>query len=309
MTISREAVIWGYRYFLGRDPESESVVSGNTQFPSLEDFARTLTASDEFHLKDRMQVLFDEARRAPATASPTASSGEMKTLRLADLPNACFLNDAARSIDGAVKLPAAAEALLGQRLRVHFHGDVDPASLTGIALDLESIPNNLEVHFSHSNQRVRFGTACQGQWLFRMWGESTATIGHGVTSNETEVFLCEGGTLEIGDDCMFATVNIHVGDSHAVFDLQTGKTLNYSPAPVVRIGTHVWLATRAVVLADTDIGAGCVVGIASIVKGRFAPASLIVGAPAQAKRTGISWTRSHDGQGVERVSALLAPLV
>lgn len=309
MTISREAVIWGYRYFLGRDPESESVISGNTQFPSPEAFARTLIASEEFHLKKRMQMLFDEARRAPSTASPTGLPSGMKTLRFADLPNACFLDDAARSIDGTVNFPTADEGLLGRRLRVHFHGDVDPSSLTGIELDLESIPHNLEVHFSHSDQRARFGTACQGQWLIRMWGKSTATIGRDVTSNQTEVFLCEGGTLEIGDDCMFATTNIHVGDSHAVFDLKTGQTLNYSPAPVIKIGAHVWLAARVVVLADTDIGAGSVVGTSSIVKGRFAPTSLIVGSPAQTKRTGISWTRSHDGAGAERVSAMLTPLI
>lgn len=308
MPIPREAVIWGYRYFLGRDPESETIINEKTLSTTPEAFARTLIASQEFQRKSRMQTLFGDVGRPPAPTTSVTSQEVLKTIRLADLPNACFLNDAARRIDGKVIFPAKDEDLLGRRLRVHFHGQADPSALADIELNLESIPHNLEIHLSHPHQRVSFGAACRGQWLLRMWGKSTATVGSGVTSNQTEVFLCEGGTLDIGDDCMFAKISIHVGDSHAIFDLETGQTLNYSPAPKIQIGSHVWLAERVVVLADTKIGSGSVVGTASIVKGSFAPASMIAGSPAQTKRTGISWTRSHNGEGSERIRAMLATL-
>ncbi|MDR8395520.1 hypothetical protein NE850_04170 [Paraburkholderia sp. USG1] len=266
--------------------------------------ARDLIGSSEFKDKDRMRTLFG-APPVPSSAPIRPAAPEAKiTLKISELPQACFINEQAKQTNGEVVVFARDQRFLN-RLRVLFHGGADPKSITGIRIEFESIPDEVEVHVSNSNQRVLFGQNCRGKWIFRMWGESVARIGKNTTSNGTEVFLCEGGTLEVGEDCMFATTHIHVGDSHSIFDVATGETLNYSPAPRIAIGNHVWLASRTTVLADSTIGAGSIVGVGSVAKGGFEPASLIVGMPAKTKRTGVSWTRSADGAGLEHVTNML----
>jgi len=48
---TREAVIWGYRLLLGREPENETVIDAATRFPSPEAFVRTIVGSPEFRGK------------------------------------------------------------------------------------------------------------------------------------------------------------------------------------------------------------------------------------------------------------------
>ena len=50
-TPARDAVIWGYRLLLGRDPESEDVVKAAMRFPSPEAFVRAIVTSAEFRNK------------------------------------------------------------------------------------------------------------------------------------------------------------------------------------------------------------------------------------------------------------------
>ena len=53
----------------------------------------------------------------------------------------------------------------------------------------------------------------------------------------------------------------------------------------VHIGDGAWLGQNAVILAGTQVGAGCVVGANAVVRGRFPPRSLIAGAPGRVIRT------------------------
>ena len=49
----------------------------------------------------------------------------------------------------------------------------------------------------------------------------------------------------------------------------------------VRIGRGTWLGERVAVLRGADIGAHCIVGANSVVKGRIPDYSIAVGAPAR----------------------------
>ncbi len=48
MGITRDAVIWGYRFFLGRDPESEQAITDHIHVASIEDLGTALLSSEEF---------------------------------------------------------------------------------------------------------------------------------------------------------------------------------------------------------------------------------------------------------------------
>ena len=174
--------------------------------------------------------------------------------------------------------------------------------MSGVEIYLASIPDYLSIALSNPQQKVRFGRGCRGSWILRLWGPSSVLVGDSTTSNGVECFLNDGGRLVIGNDCMFAShISLHVGDNHAIFDIDSGQILNYSERPFIEIGAHVWVATRGIVLADTVIGDGCVVGAGSVVKGIFPPCALIAGAPAEVIKQGVSWTRDYWGHGAKEV--------
>lgn len=61
----------------------------------------------------------------------------------------------------------------------------------------------------------------------------------------------------------------------------------------VEIGRNVWIGRGAYIGAGAKIGDGCIIGANSVVHGEFPPNTLIVGAPAKAKR------RLYAGEAVE----------
>ncbi len=59
MPITREAVIWGYIYFLGRKPESEETIQAHMHTQDEQTFAETMLRSREFHLGNRYSHLIE----------------------------------------------------------------------------------------------------------------------------------------------------------------------------------------------------------------------------------------------------------
>jgi SAM-dependent methyltransferase len=57
MTVSAEAVIWGYRFFLGRDPESPDVVEVHRDSKDALHLAQKLVASAEFRAKQSSLIV------------------------------------------------------------------------------------------------------------------------------------------------------------------------------------------------------------------------------------------------------------
>ncbi|OZD07981.1 hypothetical protein CH275_05280 [Rhodococcus sp. 06-235-1A] len=59
----------------------------------------------------------------------------------------------------------------------------------------------------------------------------------------------------------------------------------------IHIGNHVWIGSRATVLAGTRIADGCIVAAGAVVRGTFdEPNCLIGGVPAKVVRKGVAWT-------------------
>ena len=287
---SREAVLWAYRLLLGRDPESEAVLGAKMGARDRRQLLDTFLSSREF-----MQRTRSWPKRRPV---PTASG--RRSLDIADLPDDCIRSESVRKIRGVVTYPGDQEDELGN-LRLHHHGSIPAEAISGVQIDLRSIPR-LTVCISDSDQAVRIGKANTGVWTLRMWGQSSVEIGDDCTSNGTLCWVTWGGRLHIGRDCMFADfVEIHVGDNHAIFDVSTLTPTNYRPNPTVTIGDHVWLASRANVLADAVIGSGSIVASQAVLKGEIPECSVAAGMPARVIRSGVSWTRSHDGSGASEV--------
>lgn len=130
MTISREAVIWGYRYFLERDPESEEVIAAHTKHSDEKAFTTQLLNSDEFRLKigitDSPKNLFakNQSPRAVPYRKPHLSTSAIKVLVIGN----CQAKGLARCIQG-------------------FTGDVIATSLHSTPKTLEQLQNGQFDHF------------------------------------------------------------------------------------------------------------------------------------------------------------------
>jgi acetyltransferase-like isoleucine patch superfamily enzyme len=106
------------------------------------------------------------------------------------------------------------------------------------------------------------------------------------------ISAAEYATVEIGDDCMIASQNeIRADDGHPIFDVESGGRINIPKS--IKIGNHVWLGARAVVLGGADIGEGSVIGFGSIVKGKIPNNCIAVGVPAKVVKKNIAWERPH----------------
>jgi hypothetical protein len=73
MALSRESVVWGYRFILGREPESEAAIAAHIRAADLDALRRTLLASEEF-ARGIAEVVdaghLDAARKRRLTHSP-----------------------------------------------------------------------------------------------------------------------------------------------------------------------------------------------------------------------------------------------
>lgn len=171
-------------------------------------------------------------------------------------------------------------------IRITFHGNNNT-----ILVDDEFDSNILTIECYGDNNLLTLGH-CRFKGFLRLSGGAKIDIGDGVTcTDKCFIDASEGATVKIGNDCMFATANqIRTNDAHAIYDVRTGERIN--PAAKIHIGNHVWVGFGAKILAGTTIGDGSVVGMDSIVKGKFPNNCIIAGVPAELKKKNIAWERA-----------------
>lgn len=119
------------------------------------------------------------------------------------------------------------------------------------------------------------------------------TIGALTTiEGNTELAAIEGTAIDIGSDCMFSSdIDIRTGDSHSVLDA-SGVRVN--PSRSIRIGNHVWIGTRVIVLKGVRVSDGSIVGAGTVVTKSFGEENIVLaGNPARVVRAGITWLRER----------------
>lgn len=121
-------------------------------------------------------------------------------------------------------------------------------------------------------------------------------IGKGTTFGNALIQVSEGGSVCIGEDCMFAdSVSIMQMAYHPIYDLSTGRRIN-TPKNI-KIGNHVWIGRNVALLAGFHIGDGSIVGYGSISSSCFENNCIIAGNPSRVIRTGVTWGRPAVGYG------------
>lgn len=142
------------------------------------------------------------------------------------------------------------------------------------------------------NSELFIGDECFLSGKLTVGLNSRIWIGGGlsVTKNLTARAV-ESTSIEIGEDCLFGSdIVIRTTDGHPVYDAATGQRINQSRS--IKIGRHVWIADRAVVLKGVEIGNASVVGVGSVVTKSVGNNCITAGNPARVVRTGVTWERS-----------------
>lgn len=124
--------------------------------------------------------------------------------------------------------------------------------------------------------------------------DNSIEIGERTTIVSAHIDLAEGGSVQIGRDCMFsANVDIFQSATHPVFDKGNGLRIN--PSKNIVIGNHVWIGKKAAFMTGFAIGDGSVVGYGSVSSGEFGNNVTIAGSPARVLRKNVEWSRDVVG--------------
>jgi len=121
---------------------------------------------------------------------------------------------------------------------------------------------------------------------------SSFKIGARSSAQDLHAVLYEGGSIIIGEDCMFShNVQLWQTDTHPIFDRKTGKRINKGRN--ITIGDHVWMGANSTLLGGADIGSGSIVGMNSVTSSKIPSYVVIAGNPASIIRENVVWANDQ----------------
>lgn len=172
----------------------------------------------------------------------------------------------------------------GKNNIIYIDKDIDEKSV--ININLCGSDNLIKIGKSYPNLNLNMGSKDN-----RAIYNSKFLFGKGsYCAPMNEFCLMENNTkIIIGQNCMFSfNVEARCTDDHAVLD-SNNRVLNLADS--IEIGDHVWLCKEVLILKNTTIPNGCIVGAKSVVANkRFAQSNVaICGNPAKIVKEGISW--------------------
>ena len=136
----------------------------------------------------------------------------------------------------------------------------------------------------------RIGSGCRlhgGQYLLED-KRSRLEIGAGTTIYNPTISANEGGSVQIGADCLVAIgSDIRNSDSHSVLDAASRERIN--PARDVVVQDHVWIGAHCQILKGVTIGSRAVVASRAVVTKNVEPGTLVGGLPARVIRENVDW--------------------
>lgn len=120
------------------------------------------------------------------------------------------------------------------------------------------------------------------------------------TINGAELWLTEGKTIQIEEDCMFAKrIQIRTGDNHAIYKNKQRTNRGGD----ILINKHVWIGDSVKIMKGITIEHGCIVGHSSIVtKSLESPNSIYAGIPAKIINKNIEWKRDKRYRYIDYIS-------
>jgi len=165
-----------------------------------------------------------------------------------------------------------------------------PRVVSGVHLALFGTKGQLNLVLGGDHLKVVLGSETIVRGGLHMAAKATAFIGDRTTIGQARMNAANAD-LVIGDDCQLSEdVSVQCSDQHAIVEQEGGAPV-FGYRRHVRIGRHVWLGRRSMVLPDVTIGQGSVVESGAVVRSDVPAHVLVGGAPAQVLREKIDWRR------------------
>lgn len=171
---------------------------------------------------------------------------------------------------------------------------IDLDSKSTILLNGSLLLGTPEVEDSRYNTRIKVGSnsILQVNKQFRMFSNSFVNImdgGHltvnGGFINEGTKLICKT-KIDIGTD--FACGCDVIISDYDFHEIEVDGIIGVKTKPI-KIGDHVWIGQRAIVLKGVEIGNGSVIAAGSIVTKNVPEHCLVAGIPARIIKENIKW--------------------
>lgn len=158
-----------------------------------------------------------------------------------------------------------------------------------VDIDPSSRIDTLTLQFAGSGAELRIGAGCKLAGRIYLSNGAKVTIGARTIIHGAAFHVHEGSEVSLGEQCLLSHgISIRPSDAHKIFDLDSGERIN--PAAPIRIGAHVWIGEQVSIMKGSIIPDGCIVGIGSIVTGKFEkPNCILTGVPARVVRENVRW--------------------
>jgi acetyltransferase-like isoleucine patch superfamily enzyme len=154
------------------------------------------------------------------------------------------------------------------------------------------------IEIKGSNNLVYVGDTRKFQGRIHIEGDNNVFAACGGTTCNRAAFALasDGCSIILGDDCMLSMdVSVRASDMHPIYRLTTGERVN--PPVSVLLESHVWIGERVAILKGVTVGAGSIVGSASVVNKAIPPGCLAVGTPAKVVDEDVTWLRNDNNAG------------
>lgn len=124
---------------------------------------------------------------------------------------------------------------------------------------------------------------------------SSFQIGSHTTLQNGRLQTGRNKKIVIGNDCMFSwDIVILPHDGHLIWELDNQQFCNNTVGKQelsIEIGDHCWIGGESVIMPNTYIGSGSILGYRCMAKGKYPNNCIIVGQPGRVVKKNIAWMR------------------
>ncbi|KRS17672.1 Virginiamycin A acetyltransferase [Roseovarius indicus] len=195
-----------------------------------------------------------------------------------------------RHIEGEVTCPASARG----RVKINPVGNMAAKRFLTVRILADEVPGSIIIGMGPGSSDCTIHSGSRMIAKINFWRRASLTIGEGTTMNGVRLVVDEAD-VEIGKDTLWSDeIIVQSNDQHGLVDLADFKVIR-SGRKHVRIGDHVWVGRRSLIMPDIEIGEGSVIGAASLVTKSVEPFTIVAGNPARVVRENATWCRSPKG--------------
>ena len=192
-----------------------------------------------------------------------------------------------RHIEGEVTCPASARG----RVKINPVGNMAAKRFLTVRILADEVPGSIIIGMGPGSSDCTIHSGSRMIAKINFWRRASLTIGEGTTMNGVRLVVDEAD-VEIGKDTLWSDeIIVQSNDQHGLVDLADFKVIR-SGRKHVRIGDHVWVGRRSLIMPDIEIGEGSVIG--DIIDGVGDVVDGILGGGFRSAPTGWSMNRSQE---------------